>query len=94
MHPFWIKEFIFFITNLTDPNVWSASVKSQLQLVKNNKMMMNINNNMHQIFSTEENQISELVIAKPILIYVGYGPKYTYPVEQKQTKWHQIHRIS
>ncbi len=46
-------------------------------------MMMNINNNVHQIFINEENQISESVIAKPILIY---GPKYTYPVEQKQTK--------
>lgn len=48
--------------------------------------MMNINKDANQIFSAEGNQILELDIAKPILIYGGYSPKYKHPVEQKQTK--------
>lgn len=47
-----------------------------------------------KIFSAEWNLILESVIAKSILIYGGYSPKYKHPVEQKPTKGHQIHIIS
>lgn len=55
---------------------------------------MNLNRDVYQIFSAEENLILESVIAKPVLIYGGYSPKYKHPAEQKQTKGHQIHIIS
>lgn len=54
---------------------------------------MNIKRDVYQIFSAEGNLILESVIAKPVLIYGGYSPKYKHPVEQKQTKGHQIHII-